>query len=93
MLDECAGCGYEKTVDGDCWCPAIASDCSAADGEQSDVERSGNPKRSADRLVKDLQYIHRMLERQHTTMGVWINEFRKKIADLNNEHSKPPEEA
>jgi len=35
-----------------CRCPAIASDCSAADGGQSDVERSGNPKRSADRPAK-----------------------------------------
>lgn len=33
-----------------CRCLAIASDCSAADGGQSDVEATaGNPKRSADR--------------------------------------------
>jgi len=29
-------------------CPSVASDCSGADDRQSDVERSGNPKRSGD---------------------------------------------
>lgn len=69
-------CQWCQNFNCQCGLPAIASDCSAADGGAIGCGgEAGNPKRSADRRVTDLQSMS-------------LKEFLLHRADVQDEYAR-----